>query len=285
VPIDNRPFLKIVNIVANVANQRYNVNRVLRLLMIGKEYALQHQDQELAVHIFYLQQAVEIHSNYFCAFSLLQQHEFYEAWCKLEQVEKGLLFFHSRQKDWPDYWDKFLVSGKYKFIKEHVSRWQELFPYKLFISPGMTYKQTCSICNNSINPRKPCGHNDGEIYNGEVRVRLLSDIRYDHIVIVENPANKFCVLFPINESDEVTNGYNKSIDLYDYSLVKEVVSCLTDPFQAWDYSVREVERDRDYFESIGIGENDPCPCGSDKKYMNCCINKAITGSRCEVYLD
>jgi hypothetical protein len=76
VPIDNRPLLKIVNIVANVANQRYNVNRVLRLLMIGKEYALQHQDQELAVHIFYLQQAVEIHNNYFCAFSLLQQHEF-----------------------------------------------------------------------------------------------------------------------------------------------------------------------------------------------------------------
>jgi hypothetical protein len=285
VPIDNRPLLKIVNIVANVANQRYNVNRVLRLLMIGKEYALEHQDQELAAHIFYLQQAVKIHNNYFCAFSLLQQHDFYEAWCKLEEVEKGLLLFHSRQKDWPDYWDEFLVSGKYKFIKEHVSRWQELFPYKLFISPGMTYKQTCSICNNSINPRKPCGHNDGEIYNGEVRKRLLSDIRYNHIALVENPANKFCVLFPISEFDEVTNGYNKSMDVYDYSLAKGVISCLTDPFQTWNYSVREVERDRDYFESIGVGENDPCPCGSDKKYMNCCVNLTITGSRCEVYLN
>jgi SEC-C motif len=285
VTIDNLPLRKIVNLVANVANQRYNTSIVLRLLMIGKANALEQQNQELAAHILYLQKAVEIHSNYFCAFSLLQQDEFYNAWCKLEEVEKGLLFFQPRQKDRPEYWDEFMVSGKYKFIEEQVSRWQELFPYVFFISPGMTYKQSCSICNHVINPRKPCGHNDGEIYNGEVKVRLLSDIRYDHIALVTKPANKFSVLFPISEFDEVTKGYNKSIDLYDYSLVKGVVSCLTDPFQAWDYSVREIERDRDYFESIGVGENDPCPCGSDKKYMNCCVNLTITGSRCEVYLN
>lgn len=24
-----------------------------------------------------------------------------------------------------------------------------------------------------------------------------------------------------------------------------------------------------------VGRNDPCPCGSGKKYKNCCINKPI----------
>lgn len=24
-----------------------------------------------------------------------------------------------------------------------------------------------------------------------------------------------------------------------------------------------------------IGRNDPCPCGSGKKYKNCCINKVV----------
>lgn len=25
-----------------------------------------------------------------------------------------------------------------------------------------------------------------------------------------------------------------------------------------------------------IGRNDPCPCGSGKKYKNCCINKPVS---------
>ena len=27
-----------------------------------------------------------------------------------------------------------------------------------------------------------------------------------------------------------------------------------------------------------VGRNDPCPCGSGKKYKNCCINKPIQKS-------
>lgn len=32
-----------------------------------------------------------------------------------------------------------------------------------------------------------------------------------------------------------------------------------------------------FFMNEKIGRNDPCPCGSGKKYKNCCLNKATSG--------
>ncbi len=53
--------------------------------------------------------------------------------------------------------------------------------------------------------------------------------------------------------------------------------------EAWDDILTEEEQKsikRDYADSITvrienkIGRNDPCPCGSGKKYKKCCIDKA-----------
>jgi hypothetical protein len=133
----------------------------------------------------------------------------------------------------------------------------------------VTYKEYCSVCNSEINLRKPCVHNDGEIYNGEMRMRVIRDIRYDHFAIVENPANKFSVLFL---GDPETG---ERVDQYDYRLVEGLASVLTDPFQEWDYVIQQVERDYAYFKERGVKEQDLCPCGSEKKYGNCCINLTI----------
>lgn len=266
---DSLSLEKIVNHISRVAEHRYDENKIKELLVTFKEKALQRQQQELAAYLWCLQEAVSVHSSYLAAFSLLKQCAFYEAWCELENAEKGLWSIKPPKKYLPDFWEEFWMSGKYSFIEKHVSRWQKLFPYKLFISPGMTYKEYCSVCNSEINPRKPCGHNDGEIYNGEMRMRVIRDIRYDHFAIVENPANKFGVLFLVYPET------GERVDQYDYRLVEGLASVLTDPFQAWDYVIQQVERDYAYFKERGVKEQDLCPCGSEKKYGNCCINSTI----------
>lgn len=263
-------FEEIVNQVSSIAKWKYDKDAIKEKLATLKREALEREQQEVAAHIWCLQEAVSIHSSYLAAFSLLKQHAFYDAWCELEKAEKGLWAIKPPQKYLPDDWERVWIAGRYDFIEKHVARWQELFPYKFFISPEMTYKEYCSVCNSEINPRKPCGHNDGEIYDGEMRMRVLRNIRYHSIALVRNPANRFGVPFLVDPETE------EQIDQYDYRFVEGLASVLTDPFQAWDYVIQQIERDYAYFKERGVGEQDPCPCGSEKKYGDCCINSIIS---------
>jgi hypothetical protein len=260
---------EILNQVSSIAECRYDEDAIKENLVALKREALEQDQQEVAAHIWCLQEAISVHSSYLAAFSMLKQRAFYDAWCELEKAEKGLWAIKPPQKYLPDYWEGIWIGGRYDFIEKHVSRWQGLFPYECFISPGMTYKEYCSVCNSEINPRKPCGHNDGEIYHGEMRMRVITDIRYNHIALVRNPANRFSVLFLVDPET------GEQVDHYDYRLVEGLASVLTDPFQEWDYVIQQVERDYAYFKELGVGEQDPCPCGSEKKYGDCCINSAI----------
>ncbi|MEM9216050.1 MAG: SEC-C domain-containing protein [Cyanobacteria bacterium P01_F01_bin.150] len=259
-----------INCIAEVAMQAYEIENMERLLVELKRDALHAEDQKLAAHIWCLQEAVAVHNSYFSAFSLLKKGAFYDAWCELENTEKGLWAIKAPQSYLPDYWEEFWNYGQYGFIEEHVPKWQALFPYRLFCSPGMTYKQYCSVCDVEINPRKPCDHKDGEIYNGEMRARVVRDIRYNHIALVKNPANKFAFLFL---SDPETG---EKVDHYDYSLAKGLISVLDHPFQRWDYDIQTLERDYAYFKGRGFKENDLCPCGSKRKYSDCCILSTVS---------
>lgn len=265
----NLSLEEIVNSIARVAECRYDESQITGLLVTLKEKALKRHQKELAAHIWCLQEAVAVHRSYFLVFSLLKKRAFYDAWCELENTEKGLWSIKPSKKYLPDYWEDFWILGKFDFIEEHVAKWQKLFPYKLFISPGITYKEYCSICDKEINPRKPCGHNDGEIYNGEMRARVIRDIKCDHLAIVENPANKFAVLFLVDPET------GERVDQYDYTLVEGLASVLTNPFQSWNYEVQQIERDYTYFKERGYEAQDLCPCGSKKKYSDCCINSTV----------
>jgi uncharacterized protein YecA (UPF0149 family) len=38
-------------------------------------------------------------------------------------------------------------------------------------------------------------------------------------------------------------------------------------------------RSEDAADSRQTGRNDPCPCGSGKKYKRCCLGKLLTGKQ------
>ena len=267
--MSSRLLSKIIKKICNIKENRYNQYEISKKLQNLKESALRNNQNEKASQIWCLQEAVLVHTNYFSAFSNLKNHNFYEAWCDLELVEKGLWSITPPQTHLPDYWSEVWIKGQYYFIEEHTSKWQKLYPYHLFCSTEETFKEYCSVCNKEINPRKPCGHKDGEIYNGEMRMRVLKDIKIHALSLVENPARKFSVPFLSDPQSGDT------IDHYDYKLVRYLSNLLNHPFQKWDYEITTIDRDYNYFKSLGISDEDSCPCESGKKYKDCCINTTI----------
>ena len=39
------------------------------------------------------------------------------------------------------------------------------------------------------------------------------------------------------------------------------------------YEMKKKEVREHFSETVKVGRNDKCPCGSEKKYKKCCINK------------
>lgn len=259
----------IVIQITAISEFRYDGLRASRALARHKEEALNNDKEDWAAQIWCLEQAVLAQNSYVSAFSLVKKNRFYEAWCEFEIAEKVLLSIEPPRDYLPNYWDGIWRSGRFEFIKRQVTKWQQLYPYKWFSSVGMTYREYCSICDSEISPRNQCEHEDGKIYRGEMRARMLRDIRYDHIALVEKPAHKFCVVFPVDPET------NEKVDHYDYGLVKGLSASLYDPFQEWDFTIQQVERENNYFMERGLTPEDLCPCASGKAYRDCCFNSTV----------
>jgi hypothetical protein len=56
-------------------------------------------------------------------------------------------------------------------------------------------KKKCSVCDKDVSIRNPCGHFVGEIYNGEMCFRIVTEVKVLGMSLVENPGNKFYVMF------------------------------------------------------------------------------------------
>jgi hypothetical protein len=234
-----------------------NSDSARQLLASLKAKAVDANDQAEAKWIWCLEQIVEIQDKYIEAFHKLKTDKFYEAWCSFERVELELLFLSWHFQD-PD--GEFHVP----FIARHTSRYQSIFPYKLFMSPELLEEEkTCTICNQVISIRNPCGHRVGEIYNGEMCSRRVTKAKILGMAIVHNPVQKYSVPF-LSES----SGDGKK-DHYNYSVVKYLIQRLESPFHEWE--VEWTKRRHPHSRFSHIGRNDPCPCESGKKYKKCCL--------------
>jgi len=141
-----------------------------------------------------------------------------------------------------------------------------LFPYKLFFSPEIIeHEKKCNICGKIISIRNPCGHEVGEIYNGEMCIRIVTKAEFISISLVESPLQKYSVPFM---TDPKTG---KTVDHYDYSLLENLLKILKSPFDEWDYKKTTKMYPHSKFKHIGRNEN--CPCGSGKKYKQCCLKR------------
>lgn len=231
-------------------------NLLEKILNVKKDFASQGKEEE-AKHFWICEQIVEIHKGFNEAFTLLKEKKYFDCWCKLERVE---ITFHFFKKHFE--YDKQLF--KLYQIEKAIRNLQVIFPYRIFSSIEFLEKEKkCNICDEVVTVRKPCGHRTGEIYGGELCLRVVTKCDLLGIAVVENPVNKYTVLFT---SDPVTN---ETIDQYQYDSVDYLMEIVSSPYEPWDLEISTKYLPHSQF--VHLGQDDYCPCGSAEKYMNCCL--------------
>lgn len=230
-----------------------------RLLNDVKVDAVSNNDHDKAKYVWCLETILSVQKKYIDSFFKMKNGKFYEAWCLLERVEINLNSLHKH------YLPKDNDRYKIQFIEKHSKQFQELFPYKLFVSPAILYlEKRCSICKRQISIRNPCGHIKGEIYNGEMCLHEITQAELLELSIVDNPVQKYSVLgLDGDDSDEEFN--------YDYSLVEYVIKGLVHPFDSWNYQRTKISHPHSLFSHMD--KDDDCPCGSGLPYKDCCLHK------------
>lgn len=228
-------------------------------LLAYKKEAVQTGDETLAKEIWCLEQVFDIQNGFIRAFQNLQAGSYYEAWRTLEQVEIALGFLsrHFRSQ---------LSRYKLDHIEEYVNKWQGLYPYNLFMSPEiLEHEKICNICEQPISIRRTCGHRAGEIYQGEMCYRIVTEAELMGMSLVTDPVQKYSVLFMVDpETDQQRDHYN-------YALVEYALQGVTALFDKWEYVMTKERHPHSRYANIG--RNELCPCESGEKYKKCCLNE------------
>jgi len=228
-----------------------------------KKEAVLAKDEFFAKQIWCYESILSIQHTYLRAYLHMKTGSYYEAWCLLERIEINIetLEKHYVFSDSDEF--------KIEFIDKHIRQFQTLFPYKLFVSPGMIAKsKSCSICGASVSIRDSCGHRLGEIYGGELCCRLVNEAIPIEISFVTEPVQKQSVVF-------LGNSEGRSIaenDHYNYGVVEYVIRGLQSPFDAWETKLTKTRHPHTNFSDKG--RNSPCPCDSGKKYKQCCLKES-----------
>ena len=134
-----------------------------------------------------------------------------------------------------------------------IKQYQKLFPYCHFFSRECVIKaEECTICGKAISLRHSCGHRAGKLYMGELCLRKVVDMEFKALCIVTDPFDKYTyVQLPDQE--------------YDYGMLEALMVEIDSPYDKFSIETVKVKKP----EYKGIGRNDPCPCGSGKKYKRC----------------
>ena len=222
-------------------------------LASAKAEAVGAGDQEAAKAAWALEAIGRAQDAFVQAFSSARSEAFKAAWDSLEQAEIAL---GSVERHFPDEGDDFGL----RHMRVYIPRFQSLFPYREGISPALLYKRVaCSVCGQRITLRSNCGHVRGEIYDGEMCIRVVEDVELLHLALVESPAQRYSVM----DLDPA---------LPDFEPVRYLFHALSSPWHAW--AVRREERRVHHPLFKDLGRNDPCPCASGKKYKRCCLSSA-----------
>jgi len=255
-----RPIVDFLKNVRETERTESQLSDIRLAMESARKNAVEVNDQAKAKETWAYRQILEIQRLYLKAYSQLKEYEFYRAWCTLEQCELAInqLCPHYEIEDN----DEFSIC----FIQIHVEKYQSIFPYKIFMSPEILEKEKkCNICGQTVSIRNPCGHEVGEIYNGEMCIRVVTDCEFLGLAIVESPLQKYSVGFLVDPET------GKSKDHYNYAVVKYLIDRLISPFDAWTPHHTKVRHPHSKF--LGIGRNSKCPCGSGKKYKKCCLTE------------
>jgi hypothetical protein len=212
----------------------------------------------LANKAWFLHKTADIRLSFILCFERLKKHDFYKAWCDLEQIEIGL----DRLSNNPFYdISRFQVEE----LQTLVAAWQSLFPYHVFFSPEfLISKEECGICGAGSDPWSACQHRKGFVYGGRECIRIVKGAKLLSISLVLDPVQKYSVLF-------TQDAEGKRSDQYDYSIVTFVAERIASPFDGWSAHWTEAHHPHEIFHDLGT--QNPCPCESGRRYNDCCLPK------------
>ena len=218
-----------------------------------KKDSVNQNNQIRAKAAWCLETVGHIQDNFISTFLQIKAGEFRRAWDLLEQCENAITSL-----------DRHFVENQSEFgiehVRVHTRQWQELYHLKLGFSPGFLFEEVCcSVCQSKRTLRSDCGHEKGEIYDGEICADVVTKAQILHISIVDSPARKSSVIWPEDET------------LPQFIMLKQLADELWSPWDAWRYH-KEIRR-RHHPAFKNLGRNDRCPCGSDLKYKHCCLKK------------
>lgn len=195
---------------------------------------------------------LRIHRDFKRVHSLLQEKQYYEAWCLMEKIEIAV---GNLLRNCPE------ALNAVKFISKMVRQLQSLYPYKVFMSTEILIKErTCSICGKIRTIRHHCGHFPGYVYNGEMCYDTVEAAALEGISFVFDPEHKYAVVF-------LSDGKERN-DQYNYMLLDEVMTFWKDPFMTWHYITKHTHKRPEEFP--GLTDEAACPCGSGNMYGDCC---------------
>ncbi len=250
--MQSRNSVMKVNLVTLQDAQHPQIQAQLTSLLKTKKIAALNGDEELANSCWREIEALELNIQFISAFDKIKNRQYREAWCELEKCEIKCLSLEENSDD------LFLKRSRTSFIKDKVAKWQSIYPYCVFASPGFTVGYySCSICGHKIRPRSRCEHKKGKVYNGKLCVHVAHDMEFRELSIVTNPVQKYSVF----HNDETL----------DFSLVEHLASLLENAFENWDLNWTRKKFPMDRFSNVA--PSDDCPCKSGGKFENCCIKK------------
>lgn len=229
-----------------------------------KREAVENGDQSRAKSIWCLETIAKIQDNFITAFQCLCSGQFKEAWHQLARCETEAAFLS-------DHFVDDAMEFGVGFIGVHTQQFQELFPLGLGTSPELVIEEMrCSICDVRITLRNDCGHEPGEIYDGEMCSRVAGKMTIIGVSLVTNPVQKSTMIFPDEDKRER------------FYPIQQLAQSLGSPWQPW--RIHKEERRLHHPSFRMLGRNDACACGSGLKYKRCCLQKDTVFPHYQVYL-
>jgi len=173
----------------NIHSLPFPLDEFQQQLQSLKIQFLAKNEQDNAKKIWIYQTIIEVHTVYREVFTQLKNKEYYSGWRNLEKIE---IILGSLKKHFQYNKEQYFLW----YIEKAVKNLQVIFPYRLFASTEiLKKKKKCSVCEKELFIRNPCGHIVGEIYNGEMCYRIVTESEVLGISLVENPGNKYAVMF------------------------------------------------------------------------------------------
>ncbi|WP_150102122.1 DUF1186 domain-containing protein [Shewanella halifaxensis] len=110
------------------------------------------------------------------------------------------------------------------------------------------------------------------IDEGTVENQCIVDWNNNSIGYSEWESGLICGEYDVIDSLSQWAGFNAESEMSDEALMAVFDDLMNTPNELDESYFENVEPQQPYIAGIQTGRNDPCPCGSGKKYKKCCLN-------------